>query len=75
MSLVKFAILKRIIPPALPYSHQISPFRIVIADVVGRKRVDSGLNQDFSILKKELANYSYCAYNVLQINTLEAMYE
>ena len=58
MYLVKFAILKRIIPPALPYSHQIPPFSIVIADVVGRKRVDSSLNQDFLDLATTL--YDIC---------------
>jgi len=27
------------------------------------------------LLEKELANYFYSVYNVLQMNTLEAMYE
>jgi hypothetical protein len=32
-------------------------------------------NSNVPALAKELANYFYSVYNVLQINTLEAMYE
>ena len=35
----------------------------------------AGLASAFFDLLKELANYYYSAYNVLQINTLEVMYE
>jgi len=33
------------------------------------------VNSNVPPLEKELANYFYSVYNVLQINTLEAMYE
>jgi len=33
------------------------------------------VNSNVPALEKELANYFYSVYNVLQINTLEAMYE
>jgi len=33
------------------------------------------VNPNVAALEKKLANYFYSVYNVLQINTLEAMYE
>jgi hypothetical protein len=33
------------------------------------------VNPNVAALEKELANYFYSVYNVLQVNTLEAMYE